>query len=224
MCTTARRPCTVSGDRRGDERLEGIGSANSRLRGGEPRRKRPNPRSAHSAEYAEPTQSLADLGATALAVQRLADPSHNLITDQTRIVHRVAARARRAGAYGGRGLFSHGIAPPARRPGGSSARTGARSRPSKAHKLALTCDDAGAPEGIRTPGLLIRSQMLYPLSYRRTAPTGRPKVTRPGWGWGNPRTATHRPPTRERNGGPGRTRSHQLRSAEAEGFEPSMGL
>ena len=26
---------------------------------------------------------------------------------------------------------------------------------------------AGAPEGIRTPNLLIRSQMLYPLSYRR---------------------------------------------------------
>ena len=25
----------------------------------------------------------------------------------------------------------------------------------------------GAPEGIRTPNLLIRSQMLYPLSYRR---------------------------------------------------------
>ncbi len=28
----------------------------------------------------------------------------------------------------------------------------------------LTC---GAPEGIRTPNLLIRSQMLYPLSYGR---------------------------------------------------------
>ena len=27
----------------------------------------------------------------------------------------------------------------------------------------------GAPEGIRTPNLLIRSQMLYPLSYGRTA-------------------------------------------------------
>ena len=32
----------------------------------------------------------------------------------------------------------------------------------------------GAPEGIRTPNLLIRSQMLYPLSYRRMSlPTGR---------------------------------------------------
>ena len=31
---------------------------------------------------------------------------------------------------------------------------------------ALTC---GAPEGIRTPNLLIRSQMLYPLSYGRNA-------------------------------------------------------
>ena len=28
---------------------------------------------------------------------------------------------------------------------------------------------AGALEGIRTPNLLIRSQMLYPLSYERTA-------------------------------------------------------
>jgi hypothetical protein len=27
--------------------------------------------------------------------------------------------------------------------------------------------DVGAPEGIRTPNLLIRSQMLYPLSYGR---------------------------------------------------------
>jgi hypothetical protein len=29
--------------------------------------------------------------------------------------------------------------------------------------------DVGAPEGIRTPNLLIRSQMLYPLSYGRTS-------------------------------------------------------
>lgn len=28
--------------------------------------------------------------------------------------------------------------------------------------------DKGAPGGIRTPGPLIRSQMLYPLSYGRT--------------------------------------------------------
>ena len=28
----------------------------------------------------------------------------------------------------------------------------------------------GAPEGIRTPNLLIRSQMLYPLSYGRLVP------------------------------------------------------
>jgi hypothetical protein len=27
--------------------------------------------------------------------------------------------------------------------------------------------NGGAPEGIRTPNLLIRSQMLYPLSYGR---------------------------------------------------------
>ena len=30
-----------------------------------------------------------------------------------------------------------------------------------------TWGSASAPEGIRTPNLLIRSQMLYPLSYRR---------------------------------------------------------
>ncbi len=33
---------------------------------------------------------------------------------------------------------------------------------------ALTCGYIGALEGIRTPNLLIRSQMLYPLSYERT--------------------------------------------------------
>jgi hypothetical protein len=29
--------------------------------------------------------------------------------------------------------------------------------------------ELGAPEGIRTPNLLIRSQMLYPLSYGRSS-------------------------------------------------------
>ena len=33
---------------------------------------------------------------------------------------------------------------------------------------ALTCDFVGALGGIRTPNLLIRSQMLYPLSYERS--------------------------------------------------------
>ena len=36
---------------------------------------------------------------------------------------------------------------------------------------ALTWENAGAPEGIRTPNLLIRSQVLYPLSYGRPAET-----------------------------------------------------
>jgi hypothetical protein len=39
----------------------------------------------------------------------------------------------------------------------------------------------GAPEGIRTPNLLIRSQMLYPLSYRRigvpASPPFKPDIT-----------------------------------------------
>jgi hypothetical protein len=33
---------------------------------------------------------------------------------------------------------------------------------------ALTCDFGGALGGTRTPNLLIRSQMLYPLSYERS--------------------------------------------------------
>ncbi len=36
----------------------------------------------------------------------------------------------------------------------------------------------GAPEGIRTPNLLIRSQMLYPLSYGRMAANDRRAVYR----------------------------------------------
>ena len=39
-----------------------------------------------------------------------------------------------------------------------------KSRSPRGRKPALSC---GAPEGIRTPNLLIRSQMLYPLSYGR---------------------------------------------------------
>ena len=33
--------------------------------------------------------------------------------------------------------------------------------------MAVSLSDRSAPEGIRTPNLLIRSQMLYPLSYGR---------------------------------------------------------
>jgi hypothetical protein len=41
-------------------------------------------------------------------------------------------------------------------------------------KRGLTCGDTGAPGGIRTPNLLIRSQMLYPLSHGcRLRPAGR---------------------------------------------------
>ena len=35
----------------------------------------------------------------------------------------------------------------------------------KRKKKALTRENTGAPGGIRTPNLLIRSQMLYPLSH-----------------------------------------------------------
>ena len=34
-------------------------------------------------------------------------------------------------------------------------------------RTALTCEGSGALGGTRTPNLLIRSQMLYPLSYER---------------------------------------------------------
>jgi hypothetical protein len=53
----------------------------------------------------------------------------------------------------------------------------------------------GAPEGIRTPNLLIRSQMLYPLSYGRMIFSCRPPARYP-----------------VRRAG-----------AEAPGFEPGMG-
>ena len=45
--------------------------------------------------------------------------------------------------------------------------TTSNGHPRKSRKQPLTCAFAGAPEGIRTPNLLIRSQMLYPLSYGR---------------------------------------------------------
>ena len=44
-----------------------------------------------------------------------------------------------------------------------------RTGPSQRGKPALTCGYGGAPGGTRTPNLLIRSQMLYPLSYGRSA-------------------------------------------------------
>ena len=51
----------------------------------------------------------------------------------------------------------------------------------------------GAPEGIRTPNLLIRSQMLYPLSYRRMSlPTGRTLLSVHPGDKSNPREDGHR--------------------------------
>jgi hypothetical protein len=37
--------------------------------------------------------------------------------------------------------------------------------------IAMTWEDGGALGGTRTPNLLIRSQMLYPLSYERSGAT-----------------------------------------------------
>ena len=78
----------------------------------------------------------------------------------------------------------------------------------------------GAPEGIRTPGLLIRSQMLYPLSYRRTAPKDLPRLPDPG---DVHEIAAGPPGASETRQWPRGSRGH-WRLAEAEGFEPSMGL
>jgi hypothetical protein len=50
------------------------------------------------------------------------------------------------------------------------------------HSIVARCDiSLGALEGIRTPNLLIRSQVLYPLSYERRAPTGQPPDNAPDY-------------------------------------------
>ena len=55
----------------------------------------------------------------------------------------------------------------------------ARKRPERRGDDVSPQVDDGAPEGIRTPNLLIRSQMLYPLSYgRRTRVSARLLVQR----------------------------------------------
>ena len=64
-----------------------------------------------------------------------------------------------------------------RRRGATTGRTDTEKRAMLAMRLACCrC----APEGTRTPNLLIRSQMLYPLSYGRMAPQGRRRRYRPG--------------------------------------------
>ena len=47
----------------------------------------------------------------------------------------------------------------------------------RSHPDKTTAEKKGAPEGIRTPNLLIRSQMLYPLSYGRPSRTTNSDVT-----------------------------------------------
>ena len=60
-----------------------------------------------------------------------------------------------------------------RRPRDQSVTTGASGDPVDEGDLGVSPGQKGAPEGTRTPNLLIRSQMLYPLSYgRRSSPTG----------------------------------------------------
>jgi hypothetical protein len=44
----------------------------------------------------------------------------------------------------------------------------------RASDLQFSVPTRSAPGGIRTPNLLIRNQMLYPLSYGRSAATGIP--------------------------------------------------
>ena len=80
--------------------------------------------------------------------------------------------------------------------------------PVRPHSIAGVPGFAGAPEGIRTPNLLIRSQVLYPLSYgrlRADVRVYRLQIERQT-GLSDPRS------------GP----DEQV--AEAPGFEPWMGL
>ena len=71
----------------------------------------------------------------------------------------------------------------------------------RASDLRFSVSTRGAPERIRTFNLLIRSQMLYPLSYGRRAHEGRPRGYMPPAGRPNP--------VRRREGGR-RPRGHHL--------------
>src|ERR1035437_6951297 len=56
-----------------------------------------------------------------------------------------------------------------------------RQRPQPAFPLVRAWSSVStqsAPGGIRTPNLLIRNQMLYPLSYGRSAASGNPRAQR----------------------------------------------
>jgi hypothetical protein len=66
--------------------------------------------------------------------------------------------------------------------------------------------------------------MLYPLSYRRTAPYGAPQGYPTGVGMGKSPTGTTDPEPGDATAAPGEPGATSARSAEAEGFEPSMGL
>jgi hypothetical protein len=80
-----------------------------------------------------------------------------------------------------------------------------------------TASDLGkrcALGGTRTPNLLIRSQMLCPLSYERRSPTS---LARPHPG--------HSGAGGDQAGGPSQAQpSGQPTMAEAPGFEPGMGI
>ena len=73
-------------------------------------------------------------------------------------------------------------------------------------------NEVSAPEGIRTPNLLIRSQMLYPLSYGRLLRAERNDVTcyRPGWCGANLQVDTTMPTY----GDPPRSGRHPQTSAK----------
>jgi hypothetical protein len=60
------------------------------------------------------------------------------------------------------------------------ANTTVTSGPAGGVTMTASTDQRGAPEGIRTPNLLIRSQMLYPLSYGRVLFSCTPCRVRPG--------------------------------------------
>src|SRR5690606_9495333 len=75
----------------------------------------------------------------------------------------------------GRGAHPGIVTDPGTRHTGAGDRTpGNNERPRTSPGAWLPVSTQSAPEGIRTPNLLIRSQMLYPLSYGRMLPWATP--------------------------------------------------
>src|SRR5699024_8026652 len=98
--------------------------------------------------------------------------------------HRRDVRGDRGGRVGGR-RPAHGGAAAQRRGRPFEAQEGQlRPAPETTRATPRGGSRSGAPGGIRTPNLLIRSQMLYPLSYGRVAALASGLVEHSGWAAG----------------------------------------